>query len=104
LKPNVWTGLLAGMFLGAICVLALAKPVAKSLAQESSSQSSLIMNQIATQQDLDLLRQDLRAKRQQLIGENLPLSDAEAEKFWPIYHHYSDDLKLIGNEKFRLLK
>lgn len=62
------------------------------------------MNQIATPEDLDLLRQDLRAKKQQLIGKNLSLSDGEPEKFWPVYHHYIDDLKQIGEEKFRLVK
>ena len=50
------------------------------------------------------MRQDLRAKKQQIIGENLLLSDAEAEKIWPIYYHYSDDLKQLSDERFALLK
>jgi hypothetical protein len=79
------------MLLGGVCELAVAKPFAKTTGQESSSssQSSVIMSQGTTEQDLDLLRQDLRAKKQQLIGENLPLSDAEAEKFWPLYRRYT---------------
>jgi hypothetical protein len=105
LKANVWTGMLAGMLLGGLCVLVVAKPYEKTLAQESSSsQSSLIMGQSASDQDIDLMRQDLRNKKRQIIAENLPLSDAEAQKFWPIYQHYTNDLKQINDEKYVLLK
>jgi hypothetical protein len=106
MKPNVWTGMLAGMLLGGLCVLALAKPFEKTRAQESSSnlKSSIIMSQTASDQDIELMRQDVRNKKRQIVAENLPLSDAEAEKFWPIYQHYTSDLKLIYDEKFVLLR
>jgi hypothetical protein len=105
-KANVWTGMSAGMLLGSLCVLALARPYEKTLAQESSSnlQSSVIMSQTTSDQDIDLMRQDLRNKKRQIIADNLPLSDAEAEKFWPIYQHYTSDLKQINDEKYALLK
>jgi hypothetical protein len=98
--------MLAGMLLGGLCVLAVAKPYKKTLAQESSSalQSSVIMGQTTSDQDIDLMRQDLRNKKRQIIAENLPLSNAEAEKFWPIYQHYTNDLKQINDEKYALLK
>ena len=32
------------------------------------------------------------------------VSDAEAEKFWPVYQHYTNDLKQINDEKYALLK
>ena len=106
MKPNLWTATLAGMLLGGLCVLALVKPYEKTLAQESSShlQSSVIMSQTASDQDIELMRQDLRNKKRQIIAENLALSDAEAEKFWPIYQHYTNDLKQINDEKYALLK
>jgi hypothetical protein len=105
-KANLWTGMLAGMLLGGLCVLVVARPYENALAQESSSslQSSLTMGQGASGQDIDLMRQDLRNKKRQIIAENLPLSDAEAEKFWPIYQHYTSDLKQINDEKYALLK
>ena len=40
----------------------------------------------------------------QVIGENLSLSDKEAEKFWPTYKHYADDLHEVNNAKYALLK
>jgi hypothetical protein len=104
-KTNLWTGMLAGMLLGGLFVV-VAKPYGKTVAQESSSasQSSLIMGQTTSDQDIDLMRQDLRNKKRQIIADNLPLSIAEAEKFWPIYQHYTNDLKQINDEKYALLK
>ena len=37
-----------------------------------------------TDEDITLLRQDLRAKKMQVIGQNMSLSDHEAERFSPI--------------------
>jgi hypothetical protein len=105
-KANLWTGMLAAMFLGGLCVLGVAKPYGKTVAQElsSASQSSLVMGQTASDQDIDLTRHDLRDKKQEIIAKNLPLSEAEAEKFWPIYEHYTNDLKQINDEKYVLPK
>jgi hypothetical protein len=57
-----------------------------------------------TDEDIALLRQDLRAKKMQVIGENMSLSEAEAQKFWPIYNHYVKDLQEVNNQKYALLK
>jgi hypothetical protein len=64
----------------------------------------MTMNLVASDQDIELMRLDLRAKRRKLIGENLRLPTAEAEKFWPLYNHYIRDLVDINNEKYRLLR
>jgi hypothetical protein len=63
-----------------------------------------VINPTITDEDIALLRQDLRAKKMQVIGQNMPLSDAEAEKFWPIYNHYVKDLHEVNNQKYALLK
>jgi hypothetical protein len=63
-----------------------------------------IITPTITDEDIALLRQDLRAKKMQVIGENMSLSDAEAEKFWPIYNHYAKDLQEVNNQKYALLK
>jgi len=63
-----------------------------------------IINPSITDEDITMLRQDLRAKKMQVIGQNLPLSDTEAQKFWPIYNHYVKDLQEVNNQKYDLLK
>jgi hypothetical protein len=55
-------------------------------------------------QDIQLLRQDIRSKKKQLIASNLKLTDAEATKFWPVYDLYTADLMKINDEKYALIK
>lgn len=63
-----------------------------------------VISPTVTDQDIALLRQDIRAMKMRVIGENMSLSDAEAQKFWPIYKHYADDLHDVHNEKYALFK
>lgn len=67
----------------------------------ASTQSN---NQASIDQDVSLLRQDLRSKKKQLIAANLTLTDAEATKFWPVYDQYSADLTKLGDQKYALIK
>lgn len=55
-------------------------------------------------QDLSLLRKDLRSKRRQLIAANLKLSESQAAKFWPVYDQYVAELSSINDKKFRLIQ
>src|ERR1700679_4294810 len=59
----------------------------------------------ASSDDLvDLLRKDIRSQKKQIIAENMGLSDAEAEKFWPIYDQYAAELAKSYDGKIALLK
>lgn len=60
--------------------------------------------QVASDQDIQLLRQDIRSKKKQLIAANLTLTDAEATKFWPVYDQYTSELVQINNEKYAVIK
>jgi hypothetical protein len=55
-------------------------------------------------QDMDLLRKDLRSKRKQLIAANLKLTETEATKFWPVYDQYIMELITINDKKFGLIQ
>jgi Spy/CpxP family protein refolding chaperone len=52
---------------------------------------------------MDLLRGDVRSQKKQIIAENMGLSDAEAEKFWPVYDQYAAALSRIYDTKIALL-
>ena len=52
---------------------------------------------------IDLLRKDVRSQKKQIIAENMDLSDAEAEKFWPVYDRYASELSRIYDTKIALL-
>src|ERR1035438_9822149 len=55
-------------------------------------------------QDIQLLRQDIRSQKKQLIAANLQLTDAEATKFWPVYDQYTSALTKIGDDRTALIK
>jgi hypothetical protein len=57
-----------------------------------------------TDQDIQLMRQDLRDQKKQIIAANLPLTPAEAEKFWPVYDQYTAETTKIGDERAALIK
>ena len=63
-----------------------------------------VISPTISDEDIILLRQDLRAKKMQVIGQNMSLSDTEAEKFWPVYNRYVKDLQGVNNQKYALLK
>ena len=58
-----------------------------AVAQGTSSQSSATDNtaDAITDQQLALLRRDIRSIKEQLIAANLTLTDSEATKFWQVY-------------------
>jgi hypothetical protein len=70
-------------------------------AQTSPQQST---THVISDQDLNLLRKDLRAKRKQLIAANLKLTDTEATKFWPVYDQYVTELIAINDKKFGIIQ
>jgi Spy/CpxP family protein refolding chaperone len=76
----------------------LAVPAAH--AQAAASKDS----QAVSEQDIQLLRQDIRSQKKQLIAANLKLTDAEATKFWPVYDQYSSEMTKIGDQRYALIK
>ncbi|HUL33016.1 MAG TPA: hypothetical protein VL128_03980 [Candidatus Eisenbacteria bacterium] len=60
--------------------------------------------QIASDQDIKLLREDIRSQKKQLIAANLSLTDTEATKFWPVYDQYTAEFTKIQDAKAALIK
>jgi hypothetical protein len=68
------------------------------------SQQAPTTSQASIDQDIEMLRQDIRSKKKQVVASNLKLTDAEATKFWPVYDQYTVDLVKINDEKYALIK
>ena len=60
--------------------------------------------QASLDQDVALLRQDVRSQKKQIIASNLQLTDAEAAKFWPVYDQYAAEVTKLGDQKYALIK
>ena len=54
--------------------------------------------------DVALLRRDLRSEKKKLIALNLPLTETEATKFWPVYDQYTAEIAKHNDEFYVLIK
>jgi hypothetical protein len=91
---------LSALLLVGMCVVG--SPMA--VAQGTSSQSSAADNTAITDQQLALLRRDIRSIKKQLIAANLTLTDSEATKFWQVYEEYSADMGKINDTRTAIIK
>lgn len=57
----------------------------------------------ATWTAVETLQADIRNDRQALVAENLPLTEAEATAFWPVYKSYAADLARTSDRKAKLI-
>jgi len=73
-------------------------------AQAGGTSQSTANAQAGIDQDIELLRKDIRSGRKQLVAANLKLTDDQATKFWPVYEQYSAELTKIGDQKTALIK
>ena len=89
-------------FAAANSALAQNSPPAKKDAAKSSTANDA--SQPNPGDFIELLRKDVRSQKKQIIAENMDLSDAEAEKFWPVYDRYAAELSRIYDTKIALLK
>ena len=56
------------------------------------------------EQEVQLLRSDIRSAKKQIIAENMKLTDAQAEKFWPVYDAYTQETTKLGDASYALVK
>ena len=105
-KTTGAAGLAAAFVAGMIVATALGGSVGSAGAKPQGQQVTVerVFSPTVTDADIALLRQDIRAMKMEVIGQNMSLSDTEAQKFWPIYKHYADDLHEVNNAKYALLK
>lgn len=74
-------------------------------AQNSGAQASVAQDsQGVSDQDIAMLRKDIRSQKKQLVATNITLTDTEAQKFWPVYDQYTAELVQINNDKYALIK
>ena len=91
------------LMLAGVCSLAGPHVAAQTATGQEPAASSK-SGQVASDQDIELLRKDLRSQKKQLIAANLSLTDSEATKFWPVYDQYQGEYTKIGDAKLALIK
>lgn len=58
---------------------------------------------VAAANDMEILRQKIKADKKAIVAANLMLTDAEGAKFWPIYDQYQVELEQINRRKGQLI-
>jgi hypothetical protein len=99
-------GLIGAFVAGLVVATVLGGGMTRTGAAAQGQQVTVqrVVSPTMTDEDITLLRKDLRAMKMQVIGQNMSLSEAEGQKFWPIYNHYVKDLQLVNDKKYALLK
>jgi hypothetical protein len=85
----------SGFLLSDVAIYAQAAQSAP--APSAQSQSSL-------DQDIQLLRGDIRSQKKEIVAANMNLTPDEATKFWPIYDQYTAEVAKIGDSRVALIK
>ena len=58
----------------------------------------------AQSSSLELLRQDIKSEKVELMAGSLPLTDKQAGVFWPIYRDYDHELSKLADRRIAVVK
>jgi hypothetical protein len=98
---------LAGVFFpSGDCLLAQDVSGRQSMKQDGVQRNTTADDdsRLPSDQDIQLLQRGLRSQKKQIVAANMTLTDAEAEKFWPVYDRYAQDLAKINDTKVALIE
>jgi len=80
-------------FIALLLVCVFAAPLA--FAEEKAAQPA---------DNMEIVREAIRAEKKVLIAENMQLTQSEADMFWPIYDAYQKDIKKIVDKDLANIK
>ena len=60
--------------------------------------------QNASDTNMEILKQKIKADKKLLVAGNMDLSDAEAKQFWPIYDSYQQELEEVNQKLGKTIK
>jgi hypothetical protein len=74
--------------------------------QQSAKGSSgrNVTQEQATEANIQLMRQDIRAQRKKIIAASMPLTEEEATKFWPVYDRYIGETIKLNDTRYAMIK
>lgn len=84
-----------------LCALFAVTTIAN--AQQEAKDPKVSAQQVADDA-VQLMREDIRSERKQIVAASLPLTDAEAMKFWPTYDRYVADHSKIYDARYAMIK
>ena len=85
------------------CTMLASVPMGAQVAQSTQSGGSQASN-ASLDQDIQMLREDVRSQRKAITAANMDLTADESTKFWPIYDQYIQDTVKIHDARVALIK
>jgi hypothetical protein len=89
---------LAGLWLGFTGMLAGQQSAAAPESEPAPTKEQL------SEANLQMMRADIRAERKKIVAANMPLTEAEAIKFWPLYDRYIGETIKVNDVRYALIK
>lgn len=59
---------------------------------------------LAQDKTFELMRQDLKTQKVAIMTASLPMTQAQADAFWPVYREYDLELSKLGDRRMAVLK
>ena len=79
--------------------VAFTAPRSSAVAQTQTAASNA-----EAEKDLALIRKNLRSEKKQIVALNVPLTETEATKFWPVYDQYTGAMSKHYDEFYTVIR
>jgi len=73
------------------------------LATPAVSQTVEVKAKPLTDADVQLIRRDVQAQKNQIITDTMTFTASEAAAFWPVYKEYAAEQRAIGTKRLNLI-
>ena len=70
----------------------------------TSAQTAAVTAKPLTDSDIQLIRSNVQADKNEIITHTMQFTDAESGAFWPVYRDYARDQQVIGDQRVQLIK
>src|SRR5437588_1231705 len=95
---------MAFVFYVATSLLAASSLLSAQQPAVSPASAKTVNEEEVNDANIQLMRQDIRSERKKVVAANLPLTETEAIKFWPVYDRYIGETIKVNDVRFALLE
>ena len=88
----------------ALSVLATATFVRSQQSPGPVASGTNVTAEQANEANIQLMRQDIRSERKKIVAANMPLTETEATRFWPLYDRYIAETVKVNDTRYALIK
>ncbi|PYX39890.1 MAG: hypothetical protein DMG81_08100 [Acidobacteria bacterium] len=99
MKDNIAFRLYLATFMLAVATLLRAQQPATAAANGTNLTAEQVNDA-----NIQLMRQDIRSERKKIVAVNVPLTDTEATRFWPLYDRYIAETIKVNDARYALIK